>query len=60
MTASEAYLAEIILTRNGTDGLNEELMVGETLTQRKKKIRCEPVVNLNKKLCRCFFSITIR
>lgn len=33
VAASEAYLAGIILTRNGTDGLNEELMVGETLAQ---------------------------
>lgn len=37
MATSEAYLARIILTRNGTDSLNEELMVGETLALQKKK-----------------------
>lgn len=34
MAASEAYLAGIILTMNGTDGLNEELMVGGVQAQR--------------------------
>lgn len=34
MAASEAYLAGIILTVNGTDGLNEELMVGGVQAQR--------------------------
>lgn len=33
MAASEAYLAGIILTVNGTDGLNEELMVGGVQAQ---------------------------
>lgn len=37
VAASEAYLVGIILTRNGTDGLNEELMVGEKNTMMEVK-----------------------
>lgn len=48
VAASEAHLAGIILTRNGTDGLDEELMVGGMKAQRchKKKVIVEATLFL--------------